>query len=452
VVKRLTVGGDTSHYYSTHEPMNSNDTYIFVAGAGTCGNGGGWCVIDTGGKVIVNDAHIPAGGLLMWSANNATPNLFYYTKNNALMSATITGANALKTSLVHTFNQYSYITIPDETRISYDGSTIGLIGEHAGSGTVALDAFSYNLNTLAQSNVFTTQTGGSNGIAASGAGLCVITGAPTPLGSTDIGGCFHKVIMTTENALELELHPNLDTGMPLGCISAFNAGYSCKALIGSGGSLSLIVSGTTHSDTFLSLTGNQNMRVQLWDSSPNGTNANDPCYNNGGHSEMNEDTLAVNCVFTTIFTGGHLSTAGTGPSQPWFLIAYDDTSRPASPEWWTTNSNYVIPTHTSCSQLTGAGSALPGDCWFPYESEMILVRADSAGNESALGGTPGKVYRLAWSRTRDDSSSFWGQQRAALSRDGRYVIFSSNMAYPSGNCSNPGDLACDDVYMIGPLF
>jgi hypothetical protein len=258
--------------------------------------------------------------------------------------------------------------------------------------------------------------------------------------------------MTTENALELELHPNLDTGMPLGCISAFNAGYSCKALIGSGGSLSLIVSGTTHSDTFLSLTGNQNMRVQLWDSSPNGTNANDPCYNNGGHSEMNEDTLAVNCVFTTIFTGGHLSTAGTGPSQPWFLIAYDDTSRPASPEWWTTNSNYVIPTHTSCSQLTGAGSALPGDCWFPYESEMILVRADSAGNESALGGTPGKVYRLAWSRTRDDSSSFWGQQRAALSRDGRYVIFSSNMAYPSGNCSNPGDLACDDVYMIGPLF
>ena len=77
MVKRLTVGGDTSHYYSTHEPMNSSDTYIFVAGAGTCGNSGGWCVIDTSGKVIVNDAHIPAGGLLMWSANPATPNLFY---------------------------------------------------------------------------------------------------------------------------------------------------------------------------------------------------------------------------------------------------------------------------------------------------------------------------------------------------------------------------------------
>ncbi len=58
-VKRLTVGGSTAHYYSTTEPMNSNDTYIFVGGSGTCGSGGGWCVIDTNGNVIVNNAHMP---------------------------------------------------------------------------------------------------------------------------------------------------------------------------------------------------------------------------------------------------------------------------------------------------------------------------------------------------------------------------------------------------------
>ena len=454
VVKRLTVGGDTAHYYSTHEPMNSNDTYVFVAGGGTCGSGGGWCVIDLNGNVIVNDAHMPSATnpttLFMWSAT--TPALFYYTNNNSLMSATITGTNTISISTVFTFSQYSYITIPDETRISLDGTTIGLVGEHTGSGTANADIFSFNLDSLSQSAIFTTSMSGSctvhSGSEYSGSGA-----APFPMGSTDIvGGCIHKIIMSTDNRVEVEWHSNTEPNMDAACKSAFAAGASCKSIITAGGTLFNLQSGTTHTDSYESLTGGENMFMSLWDPSPNGTQANDPCPQHGGHSNMNDANNAVSCTFTTVFTGGHISTAGTGPSQPWFLIAYDDTSRPKSPEWWTTSSNYVAPTNTSCSQFTSAGSAFPGNCWFPYESEMVLVRADSAGNESALGGTSGKVYRLAWSRTRDDSSSFWGQQRAAISRDGRYVIFSSNMAYPSGNCSNPSDLACDDVYLVGPLF
>jgi hypothetical protein len=454
VVKRLTVGGDTAHYYSTLEPMDSSDTYILVAGAGTCGSGGGWCVIGLNGNVVVNNANMPPATTptaeFMWSAT--TPALFYYTNNNALMSAKITGTNTLSISTVFTFSQYSYITIPDETRISLDGTTIGLVGEHTGSGTVNVDIFSFNLNSLTQSAIFTTSTSGSctvhSGSEYSGSGA-----APFPMGVTDIvNGCIHKIIMSTDDRVEVEWHSNTEPNVSADCKSAFAAGQSCIDLITSAGTMFNMQSGTTHTDSFLSLTGGDNLFLELWDPSPNGNHANDPCSQQGGHSSMNDLNNDVACVFTTVYTGGHISTSGTGPSQPWALISYDDTSRSKSPEWWTTSSNYVAPTNTSCSQFTGAGSAFPGNCWFPYESEMILVNMASVGNTSGLGGTPGDVYRIAWSRTRDDSSSFWGQQRAALSRDGRYVVFSSNMAYPSGNCSNPGDLACDDVYMIGPLF
>jgi hypothetical protein len=188
----------------------------------------------------------------------------------------------------------------------------------------------------------------------------------------------------------------------------------------------------------------------VWDPSPNGTNANDNCPNNGGHSTINENTLASSCVFTTNFSGGHISTAGTGPNQPWALLSWDDATRTGSgsSEYFAKDPNYVAPT-TTCSQY---GVKPPNNCWFVYESEIILLRVDSNGNGSGLGGTPGKVWRLAWSRTRDSSSSFWGQQRAALSRDGKYVIFDSNMAYTAGNCSSPSGLGCDDVYIIGPLF
>jgi len=463
LVIRETTGGDTAHYYSTHEPMSSADTYIFVAGAGTCGGGGGWCVINRATTAVtVDDAHMPGATnpttIFMWSA--VTDNVFYYTNNNVLMSATITGTNAISTAAVYTFSQYSYITIPDETRISLDGTTIGLVGEHtpAVSGVANVDIFSFNINSLTQTYIWTSTLSSSAGACSvfanseySGSGA-----APFPMGATDIvNGCIHKMIMSADNRVEVEWHNVTNNGaqsepnMDAACKSAFTSGNSCKSILTSTpGVLFNMQTATTHTDSYLTA-GGATLFASLWDPSPNGANTNDPCYQHGGHSNMDDTTGATVCMFTTVFTGGHISTGGTGPLTPWFLIAYDDTSRSKSPEWWTTSSNYTAPTNTSCSQYTTAGSALPANCWFPYESEMILINIASTGNSSRLGtATSGDVYRLAWSRTRDDSSSFWGQQRAALSRDGKWVIFSSNMAYPAGNCSNPSDLACDDVYII----
>ena len=45
--------------------------------------------------------------------------------------------------------------------------------------------------------------------------------------------------------------------------------------------------------------------------------------------------------------------------------------------------------------------------------------------------------------------SYWAQPHAAISRDGNYVVFSSDMAHPNGCPANmhvAGD--CSDVYLI----
>jgi hypothetical protein len=72
-----------------------------------------------------------------------------------------------------------------------------------------------------------------------------------------------------------------------------------------------------------------------------------------------------------------------------------------------------------------------------YEDEIVLTRVDGTA-----------VYRLAHARSRS-SEGYWAEPRAALSRDGKYVIFTSTMAYPNGCPSNmhvPGE--CLDVYLI----
>ncbi len=59
----------------------------------------------------------------------------------------------------------------------------------------------------------------------------------------------------------------------------------------------------------------------------------------------------------------------------------------------------------------------------------------------------GNTVRLAHHRSRSDES-YWAQSRAAISRDGKYVMFDSNYNQ-SGTSSGVG---YTDVYLIGPLY
>lgn len=473
-IERLTVGGGTSHYYSTEEPMSAGDSYIVVssvahASGGTCDNGE-QCIIDKSGNMVLNGSHYPSNanssnGEINWDAS--VDNKFYYACNtNALCEATITGTNSITTSVVFTFSSLSVIGIADETRVSYDGSTIALLGEHTGSSNIPIDIFAFNLNTLSVSSVFTTSTSGN----------CTYATHEFPIGGADNGtgtggdGCIHKVIMSADNLLSIVFHANTDPGMTAACQTYMSGGGSCTSLLLSNGTLTDTQVATSHLDSFYTLTGGTPMYIMEGDPNPNGTTTSDPCYNHGGTTIMQEHSYTtVSCIDTTDWTGGHLSASGTGPNQPWILNSFDDVPRTSTPEVWTTCTvgspcngiSYHAPPYNtapatpSCSQLNTSVSVLAGSCWYPNEDSIQLLRINSVGKTSTLGIASGSLYDLAWCRSRMQNVNFWGQCRAAISRDGQYVIFSSNMAYPSGGCplnSTSNGLACDDVYLIGPLF
>src|SRR2546429_189479 len=88
--------------------------------------------------------------------------------------------------------------------------------------------------------------------------------------------------------------------------------------------------------------------------------------------------------------------------------------------------------HTRCSRDWSSDV-----CSSDLEDEIILARVDGKA-----------IYRLAHARSRS-AESYWATPRAALSRDGRYVIFSSNMAHPNG-CPAKMHVPeeCTDVFLI----
>jgi hypothetical protein len=118
----------------------------------------------------------------------------------------------------------------------------------------------------------------------------------------------------------------------------------------------------------------------------------------------------------------HISYRG-GASQPWIAISFFD-QRSQGPESY--NSTAALPAASN---------------WWLYENEIILARVDS-NNQRAL------IYRLAHSRTRS-AEGYWAQPHAAISRSGKYVIFTSSMAYPKA-CPAKMHVPnqCLDVYLI----
>lgn len=96
---------------------------------------------------------------------------------------------------------------------------------------------------------------------------------------------------------------------------------------------------------------------------------------------------------------------------------------PQGPEFYSSDPNYQVPPTASR--------------WELYEDEIALAKVDASA-----------VYRLAHARSRS-SEGYWSQPRAAISRDGKYVVFTSNMAYPNGCPSNMHVAGqCSDVYLI----
>jgi len=112
--------------------------------------------------------------------------------------------------------------------------------------------------------------------------------------------------------------------------------------------------------------------------------------------------------------------------QPWAVLSFFDGRSP-SPEWFDGNSNYTPPTANN---------------WALYEDEVVVARID-ANNDSRY------VYRLAHAYSRSDED-FSAMPRAAMSRDGAYIAFASDMAYAHTGCPSnyQSPTNCSDIYVI----
>jgi hypothetical protein len=140
----------------------------------------------------------------------------------------------------------------------------------------------------------------------------------------------------------------------------------------------------------------------------------DACPSRGGADVIRLDPPhAISCLVDLNWASSHISYRDS--SQGWVAISlFDQDSCP----------------HYSCFAPQDRASGWQS-AWRHFYEEVILVKIDGSA-----------VLRLAHHRSRS-AEYYWAQSRAAISRDGRYVVFDSNMGLEGTGLKN-----YTDVYAI----
>ena len=346
-------------------------------------------VTDLSGNVIVPLSNMPPmnNTWVLWDATNAS--VFYYTYGNSLMKGTISGST-VGTAAVHQFSEYAAINFMDETDVSQDGAHVVIVGGDT-SGASPENIFVYNFVNSTKGAVYTTGCTGS-------------VGGPN-------NGCLHKLIQTPDNNVIIQF-------------AGDGTGTEQGNRLWSGAPLVALQDATNHLDAGYDLNGNA-VYIESGNSSTLAGITN-PCPSGWGLDVRQiYNPMSAVCLLDNQ-PSWHVGYRGNA-QQPWVGLSFFDGGRSPSPEWFDNTGNYAAPT---------AGN------WQLYEDEVLVVRVD-ANNNSNL------VYRLAraYSRSNED---FYAQPHAAISRDGHYVAFVSNMAYAHGGCPANFQSAtgCTDVYVI----
>lgn len=293
--------------------------------------------------------------------------------------------NAVKKTELHTFKEYRGIVSPDAADLSQDGDHIALVGQNPDN---TLDVFVWSLSKGAKTSVYTT--------------TCKIDGDVT---GTQQPGCIHKLLLTPDN-------------LPAIAFAKDGSDAEQGARLWDGQKLERLQDTTDHMDTGYDLKGNP-----VFVESGNGhytRGFTNPCAGGWGIDVRElHDTSRSSCLLDKL-GNYHVSYRG-GASQPWVALSFCDTRKPG-PELF--------------KNSPGSQEPSPGN-WDVYEDEIVLARVDG-----------GAIYRLAHERSRS-AENYWAQPHGAISRDGKYVVFASNMAYPNG-CPRNMHVAneCMDVYLI----
>src|SRR5438874_515380 len=346
-------------------------------------------VTDLKGNMVVASGNMPGMNdtWVLWDATNVS--VFYYTNGNSLMKGTISGS-AVAASTVHQFSEYAAINFMDETDVSQDGAHVVIVGGDT-SGSSPENVFDYDFVTNTKGPVYTTSCRG-------------------PVGGPN-NACLHKLIQTPANNVIVQF-------------ASDGSGPEQGNRLWTGSSPLLVLQdATNHLDGGMDLSGNA-----VFIESGNGTYT--PGLSNPGPSGWGLDVRQIYNPASAVCLldnppSWHVGYRGNA-QQPWVGLSFFDV-RSSGPEWFDNSANYAAPSSST---------------WLLYEDEIIAVRIDANNNANS-------VYRLArgYSRSNED---FNATPKAAISRDGKYLAFDSNMAYAHSGCPANFQTAtnCIDVYVI----
>jgi hypothetical protein len=223
------------------------------------------------------------------------------------------------------------------------------------------------------------------------------TGPPMNIGAKDAGCGWHKIQITPSNKMLITWACN---GAATG---------RGQEIYNTDGTLYWhMFDNSLHTDVGSDLSGNE---VAIVDRIPD--TYKDACLSGGGADLIGIDPPhAVSCLVDLNWASSHISYRDS--SQGWVAISlfdqggcpdYSCFARHLEPDW--------------------------ASAWRHFYEEVILVKVDGSA-----------VIRLAHHRSRS-AEYYWAQSRAAISRDGRYVISDSNMDLENTALNN-----YSDVYMI----
>jgi hypothetical protein len=309
----------------------------------------------------------------------------FYYTLNNVLYKGTISGNAVVSTALHTFTQYGGINSPAAPDLSQDGDHIALVGQNPNN---TMDFFVWSLSLQTQTSRYTT--------------ACTVSGGVT---GTNEPGCLHKLQLSANNLLVIQF-------------AGDGTGTEQGLRLWNGSSLVHLQDFTNHTDLGLDLNGNP-----VYLESGNSTTLSgisNPCPSGWGLDARQQNNVQSAVCLLDNQPSWHVSYRGSA-SQPWSALSFFDTRSPG-PEWFNSDPNFQSPSSSN---------------WVLYEDELILAKIDGS-----------QVYRLAHARSRS-LEDYGAQPHAAISRDGKYVVFDSNMAYPNG-CPGTWHVqnACTDVYVI----
>jgi hypothetical protein len=346
------------HQYSSISAVNQDDTRVMLMT-----EWGQGVIVDRDGNIVVGPREFPGAnsGNLPWARNS--PDVFYYTRGNALYKGQVSG-HTVKSSVLHVFAGYSSVIIPDQEDLSEDGEHLWIV-----AGTRAF-FYTISANTLGQS---------------------------LNVGVKDVACGWHKIQITPSNKMLITWACNG------GGVGRGQEIYDTNGIL-----YWHMFDNSLHTDVGSDLSGNE---IAIVGRIPD--TYKDDCPSGGGADIVRLDPPhMISCLVDLNWASAHISYRDS--ARGWVAISFFDQA--ACPSYSCFAEHLV--------------SSWPYS-WKHFYDEVILVKIDGSA-----------VVRLIHHRSRS-AESYWAQSRASISRDGRYVVFDSNM-----NINDTGLNDYSDVYLI----